>query len=382
MARAPFRLAVLHPAVIAPLLCLLYALVIAWAVGSVMIWVTPSSRMAPPEIQAGYTYSDWGYDGFYVYLMAAYPPDEAARYIDAPPYRYQRVLLPVAARTLALGQRAALPYTLLLINLAALGVGVWVLGRYLRAAGWSVWLTAGWAFSLAAFGSTRLSMTEPLAYGLVLLGILAVDRERWLAAALLFALAALTKETTLFFPAAYGFAWLMQGHWRRAFGFGLVVLTPFVLWQVGIYALFGEWGAGSGGSTDTGFEWVPFGAFWEMLRLSGPNGALMWSVLLGPTVILPTLWAFWRAAVDLRRGTFRMDTGLLLANALIIPFTPFSTFAEPIAIFRFIAGLQIALILYAAGRQMPRPLRYSTLWFFTGLLAVSSDLLLLTMVEA
>ena len=48
-----------------------------------------------------------------------------------------------------------------------------------------------------------------------------------------------------------------------------------------------------------------------------------------------------------------------------MPFVPFSTYREPLGILRFIVGLQIAVILYAANRHNVRALRNSTIWIVT-----------------
>jgi hypothetical protein len=54
-----------------------------------------------------------------------------------------------------------------------------------------------------------------------------------------------------------------------------------------------------------------------------------------------------------------------------MPFVPFSTYREPLGILRFIVGLQIAVLLYAAQTHNIRVLRYSTFWIVSILLSVS-----------
>lgn len=363
-----------RPSIIAPVLCLIYAIVIALASGHVYTWVTPSEKLAPEELKP-YAYSEWGYDGFYVYLIAR-DPLEAPQYLDAAPYRFQRILLSALARLLSFGQREALPYLLLGINLVFLGLGTYALEKLLKDSGkgYSSWYTVGFAFSLGLFGSARLAMTEPLAYGLALIGIILAQRKNWIASAVIFALAMLAKETTIFFPAAYGFYLLYQRNWKIAFPFGLITLIPWAVWQVMIYGYFGVWGLGSGGSTDTGFSLIPFGSYFHMLEVGGIATFLLINILIFPFVIFPLLWSFWRCFVDFREKRWTIATQILFFNVLILPFTPFSTFAEPIAILRFIVGMQIAIIWYTAQKGQVRALRYSTLWMVTSLLIIGSDL--------
>jgi hypothetical protein len=82
-------------------------------------------------------------------------------------------------------------------------------------------------------------------------------------------------------------------------------------------------------------------------------------------VIVPTLWALWRCWVDMRKGIWTVYNYLLFANAAIMPFVPFSTYREPLGILRFIIGLQIAVILYAAEGKRTRVLRNGTIWIVT-----------------
>ena len=60
-----------------------------------------------------------GYDGQYAYYIAR-DPAHAAGCLDVPAYRYQRILLPVLGRVLALGNTDAIPAAFVLINLVAL----------------------------------------------------------------------------------------------------------------------------------------------------------------------------------------------------------------------------------------------------------------------
>lgn len=360
-----------RPSVLAPLLCLIYAIVVALAAGHTLVWVTPPEKKSPEEIKP-YAYSEWGYDGYYVYAIA-HDPQSAPQYVDVAPYRFQRALLSALARFFSFGNPDLVQYAILAINLLALAVGTRMLELLLKEAGYNPWYAVGYAFSLPAFGSARFAMTEPLAYGLVLVAMVLAGRQKWQGSAVFFALAALTKETTLFFPAAYGLYLLYRRQWKQAIPFGIITLLPFVIWELLIYAHFGTWGISSGGSTDSGFELLPFGAYFRILERAGLGGFLFLNLLLFPAVIVPIVWSFWRCLRDFRQGKWTLQTQVLFANVLILPFTPFSTFSEPIAIFRFIVGLQIALIWYAAHQGLRRPLLYSTLWMFTGTLAVSSD---------
>src|SRR5439155_705441 len=69
----------------------------------------------------------YGYDGQFYYYLARDPllRGGAPTYLDAPGYRYQRILLPALSALLALGQPAWIGWTLLLTNLLGLALGIW-----------------------------------------------------------------------------------------------------------------------------------------------------------------------------------------------------------------------------------------------------------------
>ncbi len=380
---------------IAPLVCVLYVLLLVIQRGDAFVLVTLGAKYAPSELTE-FVYSEEGYDGQSVYYIARYGWD-GAPYIDAPAYRYQRILLPILGRGLAFGQADWVIWTLLLVNLVALAGGTWLLEKLLREYGVSRWYAVGYALSIGVLGAARLTTTETLAYGLVIGGIYLAKREQWLWSALIFALAALAKEMTLIFPAAYTLhllfvspkntRWLPR--FSRAVLFGLIAVLPFLVWQGILYQQFGALGVGSGGELATNFELIPFMGFIRILTEGGTSAFALLAPLILLFVLLPTLWGMGRCWHDGRvfwanrtlpkenqkRG-WTIETSLLCINVVLMLFVPFSTYREILGILRFIVGLQIAVILYAAARRQRRILMYSTFWFMTSLIVVLSDIAL------
>ncbi len=311
-----------------------------------------------------------GYDGQFGYYIAR-DPSNAAQYIDVPAYRFQRILMPAVAWLLSLGNAALIPWLFLITGLVSLASGTALFEYLLRREGVSRWYALTYGLTLGTFGAVRLSLPEPLAYALALAGLLLFLRQRWLWSALPFALAALTRETTLLIPAACGLYLLANRRWREAISFGLLTLLPFAAWQAILYAHFGSFGIGSGGAMATGFEIIPFAGilriFSETPAARWPSLLLVFIPVLLPFVLVPTFWALrccWR---DWRDQAVDLYTWLLLTTGAIMLFVPFSTYREPLGILRFILGLQIAVILYAANRKNARALRYSTIWIVTTL---------------
>ena len=339
------------------------------------------SQFAPPELQS-HTYSSSGYDGQFTYFLARDGLTNPSEF-DVPAYRAQRILLPAIARTISLGQQHLLVWALLFVNLCGLGVGTYWLERLLERRGASPWIALGFALSVGMFGAVRMTTNEPLAYGLVLGGLYCFDRDRWVLSALLFALAALGKETTLFFPAACGLCFLLRRRFPASLAFGAIALTPFLVWETILYRHFGTIAARSGGADAAGFEIIPFYGLVRAMKAAMAtqmlSAAIVVVVFMTVFVLVPAAWSF-RELLRNVRASIRETTlewWVLLANVAIVPFTPTATFAEPLAMMRFIPGLQIGVILFAAASRPRRSLVMTTLWAFASIIVVVVDLQLL-----
>jgi hypothetical protein len=312
-----------------------------------------------------------GYDGQFAYQIAK-DPLNGWRKIDVPAYRYQRIVYPLAARVAALGQPALTPWALILVNVAALTVGTWLTEGILRHFKMSRWYALAFGLSAGTLMAVRLDLTESLAYALAQGGVLLALKERWRSAAVLFAVAALTKEMTLAFPAAIGLVYVWRREWSRALAFSAMVLLPFTLWQLVLWQWFGQPGLGSGGDMATPFEIVPLRGLWSIAWLDVRVFALLAAMMI-PLAVIPGLISLWVAGRQVWRRAIDVPALILLLNALLILITPQSTFREPLAMARYIVGLICAVLLYAASRRSKRALNYALLWMFTLLLALNES---------
>ncbi len=309
-----------------------------------------------------------GYDGQFAYYIAR-DPLNGWRQCDVPAYRYQRIFYPILARLLALGQEALLPYTLPLLNVAALTIGTWLTERLLRRYKMNRWYAITYGLYAGQLMAARLDLNEPLAHALVMAAILVLDGERatrgvgapWRMGTFLFALAALTKETALVFVAGYLLYLLAVRQWRRLAGLALGVGLPFLAWQGVLWAWLGRPGLGSGGAGATGWEVLPFRGLWSVGQISMPALGLL-ALIMVPLVVIPSLLSLWAAGRDLLRGRWHPLTTMLLTNALVMLFLPQSTYREPLAMLRLTAGLMIATILFGARKRSRRILNYTLLW--------------------
>jgi len=361
----------MDPALLAALLTTFYALFIVVRANDPLVLVTLGTRYAPDSLDIR-AVNEEGYDGQFVYYLARYGAD-GGEYIDVPAYRAQRMLLPAFGALLSFGQSDWLPFSLLATNVISVALGTWALASLLMASNVSAWYGLGYALAIGVFGATRLTTTEPLAYGLSLLGIWFISKQHYSRGALLFALAGLAKETTFIFVAGYILHWLLNKQWARALRFGAIAILPFAFWQLVLFATFGAVGIGSGGNMATGFELIPF---MGIVRIISDGSLLVFAVLMpliGIFVLVPTLWAFWRGWQDWRLQQWSLITTLLVTQAGIMLFVPFSTYREPLGILRFVVGLQIMVIWYAAAKHQKRALRYSMFWIMTSLLVIATD---------
>jgi len=353
----------------------------------------------------GYAQSDpqgtQGYDGQFAYYIAR-DPAGGWRYCDVPAYRYQRILYPLLAWALALGQPGVVPWTLVALNVAALVGGTYFTERLLETRGVSRWYALVYGLYGGLVAGLRLDLTEPLAYGLVQAGLWAWEERRdrrqeaggrrqeaggrgyakgqrggycsLFIASLLIALAALAKETALVAAAGLLLYLALERRWREALGLGLVVGLPFAAWQGVLWAWLGRPGVGAGGAMATPFEWLPFAG---LLRVATVSWPVFWLLLaiVGPLFVLPTVWALIVSARDLLRGRRHPWVTVLLVQAAVLPFLPFSTWREPLAMARLAAGLVAATLLYGARRRSRRVLTFSLFWLATLALLVNESAL-------
>jgi hypothetical protein len=305
-----------------------------------------------------------GYDGQFAYYIALDPdPHVVDVYLDAPAYRYQRILLPILAWVLALGQPGAVGWTLWLVNLIGFGLGVWALAAWLSDQGESSMHALAFGLWVGYFGGVALDLSEPLAYGLAAAGWLAVTRRHYLLSALLFAAGILAKETVgVIWAAAWVGAFLDRraGGTRRQVWLALPGVI-WIAWQGVLWSIFGHPGVGSGGAYATPFEWIPF---MGLARVAGVDVRVfgLYLVIFGPAVLVPTVWGLWAAIGRLRAGQDWPVSLALLLSAAVIVFLPFSTFREPFGLVRLADGLVLAVILFASRFHVKRVLNYSYFW--------------------
>jgi hypothetical protein len=198
-----------------------------------------SAQTSPAIDETGHAQSDFGYDGQFYYFIAV-DPSHARDYMrygaeDQAGIRYARIGYPLAARVVVLGQRAAVPYGMLLLNVLAVLVATFAIALWLRRRGRSPWYAALYGLWPGTIYAVFRDLSEPLAYCLVALAVLVFDvhsNRRLAAAAALLALSLLTRETTIAFAVGLAFAvWFADRRLPRALVFLAAAIVPMVVWR-------------------------------------------------------------------------------------------------------------------------------------------------------
>lgn len=220
-----------------------------WARGNIGNFILVGRHFAiPSQVLPGIPVQPtYGYDGQWYYRLALDPANLAKLAygirIDRG-YRYMRMGYPALTWLLSAGQHAAVPYTLVAINVlsvAALGYFGAVFARQCgRSPLWGLLLPA--YFGLLT--SISRDTAEPLAVACLLAALLALRARRPVLAGLLLAFGSLTRETTMAAVAAIALVRIIgmarRRHWPGRDDLAWVLPSvAFVAWEAAAYGLTG-----------------------------------------------------------------------------------------------------------------------------------------------
>ncbi len=264
-----------------------------------------NAAQAPPWLTV--RPADQAYDGQFFFRLGVSPvskaPEVAGVTYDVAALRNARWLYGALAWLLTAGHPAAVPWALLLINLFAAAALGGVAGALARSSG----RHAAWGLMLALYPGYAYTLTldtsELLAGALALGGLLAGRRGRWAPAAVLFAGAVITRDTTVVIPAGIGLggAYLaVQGgvrSGRRQFMAGTAGVVVFGAWQLLQRLRFDAWPLTQSRKANLSGPFVGVGH--ELGKLLPPHGGAAAFRLLS----LVFLFAVLLAAVASFRGS-------------------------------------------------------------------------------
>ncbi len=204
-----------------------------------------------------YVFDSNGYDGQFMWRIAADPThlktDHDLGVAIDEPYRLQRVGYPYLAWLLSFGNTSVLVWSLIAVNVLAVGALAGCGAVFARDHGRSPWFGLAVA-SVPAFAFTlSRDLTELVAAAVLAAGILAATKGRWWLAAALWSYAVLTREQLLIPIAAFAM-WRLWTIVRRRSrpdvqdAAWVVPVVAFVAWQMVIWRVDGEFPLFSGSS--------------------------------------------------------------------------------------------------------------------------------------
>jgi hypothetical protein len=148
---------------------------------------------------------DFAHDGRWFFIQANDPwylePERHAVVLDRPLYRAQRMLFPTIAGGFGFFPPGLIVWTLLITNLAWLGLGATLAAKLAVSRGLSPWLGLWVPLNPGLLFELEIGGAGILAYTCCIAAVYALAKERWGWASLLFAGAALSREVMVLFAA-------------------------------------------------------------------------------------------------------------------------------------------------------------------------------------
>ena len=304
-----------------------------------------------------------GYDGQFSYAIALDPIGaEESEAFDRPAYRYMRIVYPIAARILALGIPALIPWSLLALNILAGGFTAWLLADLAGVRAGAIWVVLIFLLSLNYLIGIRLDLNEPLAILLSISGLWFHKRGRPALAAAAFALAGLTKEVTLTFPLAVAIYEITRRNIKTATLLLLGSTLPYLAWSAAIT----QWlGTSPFSYSLSKPSLVPFSGLGRLQPIEAQIIVVIWAI--GPA-ILAVLAVAWKSVRE-RPQRPSLAAWLILVNVGLLATLPVESWADPLAILRLGLGALVGGLLWLS-QVKPRLLPYvAAIWIPSILIA-------------
>ena len=209
--------------------------------------------------------SDLGHDGRFFFVQSNDPwviaPDENINVVDRPLYRTQRMLYPVLAGGGGLLGAEAIIWSMIIVNVVAMGLGSWAVAQIAIEMGGSPWLGLAFALNVGFISEMSIGAAGVVAGAAVFGSVALWMRHRTGWAVILITLAVLSREAMLL--AALGTSWYLwrRGDKRHAILATAVPATAAAAWAVYVRLRIGS-GAGVGQVEEIG---LPFAGFVEAL---------------------------------------------------------------------------------------------------------------------
>jgi len=303
-----------------------------------------------------------GYDGQFFYYIAKYLFDTPIHMIDVPSFRFQRILYPLLIRIFSLGNYDLMPWVMIFINIGAIVIGTEVLDRLLRLKGLNPWYSLIYGLFIGQLWCVRRDLAEPLTYMLLLLAIYSYARKSPKLSVTFFILSLFAKESAILFVAGYIASFLMQRKFKNAISFSILILTPFLFYQLFLWNLFGTFGFIRSVGLELTYilKIIPFYGLYEHFE----RQSILLPELLNITflIIIPSLLACILTVVKLFKREFEPAVFYLLFNALFLIFLQKNSYNGIVAYSRLTTKFVTSFIIFSAMTKNQRLLNFSLIW--------------------
>lgn len=190
-----------------------------------------------------------GWDGqFYYYISNDLLGTKGySEHVDSPPYRWQRIGLPLAAKLVSLIhlENMVSVYDYLIANLIILGLGVFVFAKYLYEKRANLLYILPWCFSAGVLITLKSLLPDSAADAFAIIATIMLLKRKYVAYAIAMAWACLTREgyvAIAFFVFLWGVMGWLEKDKRYNFKFAALLAIPgivFVLWYLYVTLQFG-----------------------------------------------------------------------------------------------------------------------------------------------
>lgn len=311
-----------------------------------------------------------GYDGQFAYFIARDGAD-AVPYIDGASLRYQRIIYPLTARVLSLGQENLVPWTLLLVNIVAFSVSVGALSYLLKEMGVSGYYALIYMFWIGNLFAIRFDLNEPLCFMFAIFAIIAYRREHYRWTIFLLILSTLTKELGLVIAGGLAFHAFFQRKWGWSILLFGAPLSAFLLWWLVMKAWLGTLPTIYPSAK---LHLIPFQGMFSILTdqpelSSGEAGiqfgfTVVWVGIPALVLVLLALWTIWK------RRSLSMTNALILSCCGFVITMPDVSWQDQVAVYRVALPLVVGGILFL-GQMYPNRLKLlALLWMPTAIIVL------------
>jgi hypothetical protein len=295
------------------------------------------------------TAGPWGYDGQQYAALATDPflrQHDTVEALDAPSYRATRVMVPLLAWLMALGNPTA---ALVVYQLLCWGLGlgsVFLVARWLADEGLAPW----WALVLVTstgLAAAIIRSTPDAAALLFMLAALWLHAQRRPRLALALACAAvLARETSYLVVLAIALDELRRRRFSSAVALVFVPLTLVIGWQLYLRGVLGSAFVTGASNFSVPFAWLP-----AKLATVFAGGKIWWMEFLGLCAVAATVLAL--VVVATKPSKWRAPELSFLAFGAMGLFLSYNVYCETWAYARALAPLPFLAVLIAGRQTVP-----------------------------